>query len=266
MPQLYIFIAASLIIAIIVVRRGYIYDRVKKLRFREDVKKKVDELHVERQQMQKERFKDNYMNEQQGKKYDFAQYKLNLRQADVAIAKEQWSEAKKLLIHSMSLTKDETLVSLKLASVYMESGDLKRAETIYKRLLEADKTNPSIYENLAKIYTKRKQFKEAVYAYVQALELDEKDDKKLISLGKLYSLLMRHSLAAECFRRAAELRPREVEYLFFLAEACMNDGDFENALFTYEKILTVEPYNDRARNAAQDVRIRMNEMEKLMSN
>lgn len=265
MTQPYLFIGAALAITIIVARRNYIVEKIRKIKFKEDVNKKVDEMQQERQKMQTERFKESYLTEQKKKKYDFSQYKLVLRKADVAIAKQQWNEAKKLLIQSISLTEDDTRISLKLATVYMESGDLKKAETIYKRLLEIHTEDPMIYENLGKIYTKKKQFKEAIHAYVQAIEIDSKDDKKMVALGHLYFLLMRYSLAAECFRRAAELKPREVDYLFLLANACREDGDYENALFIYEKILTLEPYNEKAHGGAQDVRIKMNEMEKVMS-
>lgn len=265
MIQLYLFIGAALAITIIVARRSHIVERIRKIKFKEDVTKKVDEMQMERQKMQTERFKETYLTEQKKKRYDFPHFKLVLRKADVAIAKQQWNEAKKLLIQSISLTEDDTQISLKLATVYMESGDLKKAETIYKRLLDIHAGDPLIHENLGKIYTKKKQFKEAVHAYVQAIEIDSKDDKKMVALGHLYFLLMRHSLAAECFRRAAELRPREVNYLFLLADACKEEGDYENALFTYEKILTVEPYNEKAHSGAQDVRIKMNEMEKIMN-
>jgi tetratricopeptide (TPR) repeat protein len=265
MYQLYIFIFASLAITIIVARRSYVYLRDRKIKFKEEVAQKVDELHKERHHVQNERFKDAHLHEQKNKKYDFSQYKLILRKADIAMARKQWTEAKKCLIQSLALSRDEINISLKLAKVYLESGDMKRAEMLYKRLLEVDKNNASIYTNLAKIYTARKNYKEAVQAYVQAMEIDDKDDKSLISLGRLYKLLMRHSLAAECFKRAAELKPREVEYLFLLADSCKEADDFENALFTYEKILTLEPYNERAANEAQDVRIKMNEVEKLIT-
>ena len=265
MPQLYLFIVALALIIIIVARRNYLFGREKQLKFKKEVASKVDEFQRNRQQMHKERFKEIHLKEQQKAKGNFAQYKLILRKADMAMAKEQWNLAKKLLIQSLALTTEELPISLKLAKVYMESGDLKRAESLYKRLLEIDSKNPAIFENLAKIYIKKKRFKEAVEAYVQALELDDKDDKKLIGLGRLYHLLMRQSLAAECFRRAAELKPREVSYLFLLAESCKAAEDYENALFTYEKILTLEPYNEKARSEAQDVRIKMNEMEKIMS-
>lgn len=265
MPQVYIFIIALLAIIVIVARRNYIFKHVRKLKFKKEVSQKVDELQKERQQAQMDRFRETHFNQQKKKKYDFSQFKLTLRKADMAMAKQQWQEAKRLLIQSISLTKDEIPISLKLATVYLESGDLRKAEALYKRLVEHDSANPAIFENLAKIYTKKKRFKEAVQAYVQAIELDPKDDKKLVGLGRLYHLLMRHSLAAECYRRAAELKPRDMDYLFLLADCCREDADYENALFTYEKILTVEPYNEKARNRAQDVRMKMNEMEKQMT-
>lgn len=265
MPQLYLFIGGIVAITIIVARRGYVYSRDKKIKFKEEVNTKVNELHKERQQMQKERFKESLFKEQKTKKYDFAQYKLIMREADMALAKKNWNEAKKFLIQALALTRDEIPVSIKLASVYFESGDIKRAESIYRRLLEIEGGNTSILERLAKICVKKKHYKEAVQYYVQAIEIDDKDDKKLVGLGRLYQLLMHSSLAGECFRRAAELKPREVEYLFLLADSCEKDGDHENALFAYEKILTMEPYNERAKSKAQDVRIKMNEMEKIMT-
>ncbi|MBU1018075.1 tetratricopeptide repeat protein [Patescibacteria group bacterium] len=264
MPQIYLFIGGLLAITVIVTRRSHIFNRNKRWKFKEEVAQKVDEFQKERQLMHQERFKETLLKEQKGKKYDFSQFKLVLRKADMAMAKQQWIEAKKLLIQSLALTKEELPVSLKLATVYMESGDLKRAESLYKRLAEIDHENPAVYESLAKIYLKKKRFKEAVQAYVQAIGLDENDDRKLVALGRLYQLLMRPSLAGECYRRAAELKPREVDYLFLLADACKGAEDYENALFTYEKILTLEPYNEKARNSAQDVRIKMNEIEKVM--
>lgn len=265
MLQVYLFIGALLAVTFIVSRRNYIVNKIKQLKFKEEVSKKVDEMQEERQKMQQERFKDVHLKYQNKKRYDFSEYKLLLRKADVAIAKEQWSVAKKLLIQSMSVTKDEKPVSLKLAVVYLESGDLKRAETLFKKLLDSDPQNDTIYGNLAIIYTKKRRFKEAIGAYVQALEINEKDDKKLVGLGKLYQIMMRHSLAAECFKRAAELKPRDVDYLFLLADSCKKDSDYENALFTYERILTLEPYNEKAHTSAQDVRIKMNEIEKIMN-
>ncbi len=265
MFELYLFIIAASAILTITYRRSYIFNRDKKIKLKEEVSMKVDELHKERQKITKVRFKEVHVKRRGQKKYDFSKYKLMLRQADLAMAKEQWSEAKRCLIHSLSINQDELNVSLKLARVYVESGDLKRAEMMYKKLVELNQNNPSIYTELAKIYTKKKLYKDAVQQYVKAIEINSQDDKTLVALGQLYQVLMRHSLAAECYRRAAELKPREIHYLFLLAKACESVEDFENALFTYEKILTVEPYNEKASNAANEVRRKMKQDEQVLA-
>jgi tetratricopeptide (TPR) repeat protein len=261
MLELYIFLLALLVIIVIVFRRNIIFNRQEKKQFKEKVASKVEKYRKQEQVESKKRFKDELAEEQKAKKFDFVRYKEEMRKADLAIAKKQWKDAKQSLIQAISLSKDELLVSLKLARVYMKSGDHRKAETLYRRLLEMDPENPDIYENLGKILTSKKRYKEAIRAYARAVEFDEKDDRKLVALGKLYQLLMRYSLAGECFRRSAELKPREVEYLFLLADACKSDEDYDNALFSYEKILTIEPYNDRAKNSSHDVRLKIKEFD-----
>ena len=56
-----------------------------------------------------------------------------------------------------------------------------------------------------------------------------------------------------------------MSYLFLLADSCVSDDDYENALFTYERILTIEPYNERAKNATQDIRLKIKEQETLFN-
>lgn len=264
MYQLYLFIISLILIVFIVFRRNYIVLSINKKNFKKEISVKVDQMQKERRSTKEDRFKENYLKEQSNTKYDFAFYKNTLRKADIAISKSEWNDAKRLLIQSIAIKSDDFNTSLKLAKVYLESGDIKKAEELYDKLLEIDNLNPIIYENLAKVFVAKKKYKEAVSLYVQSIELDPKDDKKLVELGKIYVLLMRPSLSAECFKRAAELKPRKASYLFLLGDACRKDGDYENALFAYEKILTIEPYNEKAQDYAQDVRIQMNNLEKTI--
>lgn len=263
MLELYVFIFVVLVIAVVMGRRAFLLSRTEKREFQEQVAAKVEENRKLEQTEKVTRFREEYMKEKEGKKHDLARYKEEMRHAEMAIAKRQFSEAKKYLIQAMSMTDDDFPVAVKLAKVYLESGDLKRAETLYRKLLEENTDSPEIYESLGKILLKRKAYKEAIQAYVRAVELDDKDDQKFLALGKLYHLMMRYSVAAECFKRAAELKPRDVNYLFLLADSCAADDDYENALFTYERILTIEPYNERAKSATQDVRLKIKEQETL---
>ncbi len=265
MIQLYLFIFALIASVALVSRRVFLAGRTEKREFKEQVAVRVEKNRKLEQTERSTRFKDEHLKEKEGKKHDLARYKDEMRRADMAIAKNQLSEAKKYLIQAMSLTDNEKPVALKLAKIYLDGGDMKRAETLYRKLLDDDTDNPEIYESLGMIMLKRKSYKEAIQAYVRAVELDDKDDQKFLALGKLYHLMMRYSVAAECFKRAAELKPREVNYLFLLADSCVSDDDYENALFTYERILTIEPYNERAKSSTQDVRLKIKEQETMFS-
>jgi tetratricopeptide (TPR) repeat protein len=265
MPQLYLFVFALVASVILVSRRVFLLTRSEKQEFKKQVAAKVEENRKLEQTEGPEHFKEEYIREMEGKKHDLARFKDEMRHAEMALAKKNLAEAKKYLIQAMSFADDELAVALRLARVYLESGDLKRAEALYRKLLEEDAENPEIYESIGKIMLKKKAYKEAIQAYVRAVELDDKDDQKFLALGKLYHLMMRYSVAAECFKRAAELKPREVNYLFLLADSCAADDDYENALFTYERILTIEPYNERAKASTQDVRLKIKEQESLFS-
>lgn len=265
MIQLYVFIIALAALLGIVFRRKTLAERVRKIRFKEEVKERVEEIKKEERETTPERFKEKHHEREEKKKFNIAEYKEAIRRAEVLIAHEKWGEAKQHLIHALGVTKDEFEALNMLAEVYFKSGDFKRAETLYLRLIEIDPQNAGTYEKWGRLLTKKKRFKEAIHAYVKAVEIDDKNDQTLLALGKLYDLMMRPSLAAECFRRAAELKPRDVSYLFLLAESCERDSDYDNALFTYERILTLEPYNEMAKSRAQDVRMKMNEMEKAFA-
>lgn len=265
MLELYLFILAFVAIMAIISYRIFRVRKEDKVAFKEKVAAQVEENKRLESEEDSVSFKEEHAKMEEAKRYDFAAFKEEMRKADLALANNDYAEAKRGLIQAMALAREELPVALKLGEVYMMTDDLKRAEALYRKLLEEGHELPVIHESLAKIMLKKKDYKNAIQSYVRAVELDEKDDVKLVALGKLYHHMMRYGVAAECFRRAAEIKSREVDYLFLLAESCIADDDFENALFTYERILTIEPYNEKAKSSSQDVRIKMKEQEALFS-
>ncbi|MFH0820413.1 MAG: tetratricopeptide repeat protein [Candidatus Peregrinibacteria bacterium] len=265
MIEVYLFTASLLLMILILERRHFLVKRFKQRIFKQKVSEKVEELKKEGIEAPEKRFRESLSAEQEKKKWDVIKYKEFMRQAELALAREEWKVAEPLLIQALAEAKDEVPASLKLVDVYFKTDELKKAEHLLTRLAELEPNHPIIFARLARIHVAKKRYKEAIAAYARALELDDKNEEWLVHLGKLYQLLMRPGLAAECFRRAAELKPRETAYLLLLAESCEKDEDYDNALFTYEKILMLEPYNERAKEATVNVRLKMQEIEKLFS-
>ena len=265
MLELYLFIASLVAIVAIVAHRVLVAKKEDEKAFKKEVSARVKENRKLEKEEEVLRFKDEHLRGEGAKKTDIPRFREEMRRADLAIAKKDFGTAKRALIQAMSLTKDDLPVALKLGELYMQTEDHQKAEALYKKLMDEDPENPVIYENLGRIMLKKKNYKKSIQSYVRAVELDEKDDQKFLALGKLYHLMMRYSLAAECFKRAAEIKPRETEYLFLLADSCVFDDDYENALFTYERILTIEPYNEKAKDATQAVRLKIKEQENLFT-
>lgn len=263
MPELYLLIFSFLAIVAIVLHRALAVRKEQKEAFKKEVSEKVEENRKLREEEEASSFKDDHLKETEAKRYDVGKFNEEMRQVEMLLAKNDFEEAKKGLIRAMGLTPDDLPVGLKLAKLYMQTEDYKKAEMLYRELLEKDPNNASIHEAIGRIKLMEKAYKEAVQFYVRAVELDQKDDQKLVALGQIYHLMMRYGVAAECFKRAAELKPREVDYLFLLADSCVADEDYENALFTYERVLTIEPYNEQAKSLSQDVRLKMKEEESL---
>lgn len=264
MLELYAFLASLLLLTLLLGRRHWIIERFKKLDFRKKVAAQVEEIKKEAQGAQGPRFRESLGEEQRQKKWDIVKYKNCMRQAEMALAKKNWKKAEALLIQALAEAKEEAPASLKLAGLYLITGEERKTETLLLRLAELTPQDPVVFASLARIYTQKKRYKEAIGAYVRAVELNPKKDEWLVHLGQLYQLLMRPGLAAECFRRAAEMKPRETATLFLLAEACREDEDFDNALFTYEKILMIEPYNEKAQACLLEMRTKRQETEVII--
>ncbi|MBI5412709.1 tetratricopeptide repeat protein [Candidatus Peregrinibacteria bacterium] len=260
MVQLYLFLAALVAIPVIVTRRYGIHKKEEKARFKKKIDERVQELKKTAHEDTLRRFKEEYKKFQKRKRIDPTEYNILVKKAEMAISKKQWITAKQILIQAIAMAKNEIVAGLKLASVYQQCNELNKAENLYRRLLEAHPNYADIYSNLGQIFTQKKKYKEAITTYARAVDLDEKNDQNLIALGKLYVILRHYDSAIECFKRATLLKPREVYYLLLLGKTYEENEEDQNALFTYEKILTVEPYNERAKEFAQDLRIKLNSL------
>lgn len=257
MFELYLFITALVVLIVIVTRRKHLFQQEQKSRFQEKISKRVQELKKVVHQESAKKFKETYKKEQKKRKTDPAEYNLLIKRAEMAISKKQWMGAKQMLIQAIALSKSDITAGLKLAWVYQEGEELNKAENLYRRLLEIRPNHAEIYTHLGEIFVEKKRYQDAIKAFARAVDLDEKNDQNLIALGKLYAMLLHNDSSIECIRRATLLKPREVYYLFLLGKAYENNNDDQSALFTYEKILTMEPYNDKAKELAQDLRIKL---------
>ena len=83
-------------------------------------------------------------------------------------------------------------------------------------------------------------YKLAEESYLRAIELDEKYERAWYALGSLYEYeLEEHVKAASCFEHALEISTKSLDSLFNLARAYYGSYEFDKAVATYDKIISL---------------------------
>lgn len=142
-----------------------------------------------------------------------------------------------------------------IASVFMTANRLDEAS----QLLVASIKNyeDSGYSNLwysylTNIFNAQKNWLEAEQIYLQIITENPVDQKAWRNLGLLYlSQLKNPEKAIECFNKIIDLSPKDVNSHYLLAQAYEESGRLEDALKTFQLVLTISPDDQTALKAVE---------------
>ncbi|MDP2691419.1 MAG: tetratricopeptide repeat protein [bacterium] len=157
------------------------------------------------------------------------------------------------LIQIISLDPNHRKANELLAKLYLNSGQNKKAELIYKRLIELYPFDPTYYSNLARSYYNRQQFQAATQCYEEALRLDKNNPLHSVNLGHLYSTRKDFSSALAYYMQAHRLNVRDIQLMFIIVEVCLHNTNPITAREYLHKILDYEPYNQQAKTMLGEV-------------
>jgi tetratricopeptide (TPR) repeat protein len=141
---------------------------------------------------------------------------------------------------AQSLEPDSEEVVLNLARLYAESGDLEHAVKVIEAVPVADRS-PRMESALGGSYDQLKKTKEAIAAYRRALELNPADTH---SLGALAQALLNDSQFDEALKEFQELAaddPDDATPLIHIAEIQRRQGKYEDALASARKARKIDP-------------------------
>ncbi len=164
-----------------------------------------------------------------------------LQEGDLETAKERFLKAQ-------SMNPDMTLVHSALGTVYLELGDPQSAIASANELLETEPDNPRAYRLLYEAHQALGDEAEAERALKRLAKLDTgggtatlvyNEGVEALEVGDRKSAKLR-------LREALEISPDFVPALSALAVLLINDGDFEEAAATADKLLTLQPDNAQA--------------------
>lgn len=140
------------------------------------------------------------------------------------------------------------LLSLDTAVRLHQAGKLEEAETLYRRILQAQPANSEALHLLGVIAYQRRDYEEAEARISQAIALNKRAAEYRNNLGNVYLAQKKLDQAEECYRRALKLQPRYADARNNLGNVFREQGKFHEAAESYQKALQLEPQRPEIHN------------------
>lgn len=176
-----------------------------------------------------------------------------MKKAELELERNQDEEAMKTLIQVLALDENHRKANELLAKLYLRSTQEKKAELIYRKLIDLYPFDPEFYASLGHSYFQRHQFKAATKAYEKALSIDKNNPQRYLHLGNVYATKKEFKIALEHYVKAHRLDVRNIELMFLIIEVCLQNSDPISAREYLHKILDYEPYNQQAKTLLGEV-------------
>ena len=147
-----------------------------------------------------------------------------------------------------ALSADNSMLLLKLAEVYESSGNIKKAEAVYRRVAELIPAGPQHDKAKERMFVARARILEGAgengraLSIISALLKRRPDDVQLLGLmGKVLLALGRSSEADRVFERLVALQPNNVRIRLRMAQLYHDKGAQEQTLNHVKAILQIQP-------------------------
>ena len=158
--------------------------------------------------------------------------------AEILFAELKAEEAKEQYEIALQLQPDYWGAELKIGKMYMYLHNWNEAMKHINSALKIEPTIPEAYFMKGEVYEELGDSAKAASSFQTAIEQDPDYYDAYIRLGILYAGA-RNMLALEYYNSALDLRPESIEALYNKAMFCQENGMYQEALNTYDKILSI---------------------------
>ena len=132
-----------------------------------------------------------------------------------------------------------------LGQLYTVKHDDKDAEAQFKAAQAIEPESEDVVLNLARLYAESGNIEQAVKV-IEAIPDDDRTPKMEFTLGAAYDQLKQPKDAIAAYQRAADMDPGDEETMDALAQALMNNEQYDEALKQYKDLLAADPENTEA--------------------
>ena len=127
------------------------------------------------------------------------------------------------------------------ADKLLETNQLDKAITEYRKSLELDPYLAGARHNLGVAYLRKELYDEAISAFGKVLEIQPDDVLAQMNLGLAYRGKRLYKEAISLLKKVTESNPQDADAHYFLADAYGENGDYDEAIAAYGKALELKP-------------------------
>ncbi|WAS54380.1 tetratricopeptide repeat protein [Burkholderia ambifaria] len=154
---------------------------------------------------------------------------------------------------------DSPVATIEAALALHQADRLEEAETLYRRILDAEPRHADALHLLGLIGHQYGRYHEATELIMAAIEI-KPDATYYYNLGNVMQANNRPAAAAECFRLAIELRPGYVDAYNNLGNAQRLAGHAREAVDAFCQVIALQPDHGQAYNNLGNALLDLNEI------
>ncbi len=129
-----------------------------------------------------------------------------------------------------------------LGQLYTVKHDSKKAEEEFKTAQAIEPESEEVVLNLARLYAESGDLEHAAKV-IEDVPQDDRTPKMELALGAAYDQLKQPKDAIAAYKRANDMEPGDPRTLDALAEALLNDNQFDEALKQFKLLADADPEN-----------------------
>jgi len=161
--------------------------------------------------------------------------------ADIHATNNDFTSASLLLEKAIQINPENIWYKQLLAQIYQQTRKFDQAAVIYDQLVKTDPENLEYLYSKALMLTNAQKYPEAIETYRLMETKTGVNDQISVAIQELYVLNKQTEKAFAEIEKLIQNDPSEPRYYGLMADLYQNQGDKENALKYYNKILEIDP-------------------------
>lgn len=130
-------------------------------------------------------------------------------------------DAHAMIVEGLSIDKNHLDLNLLLASLFEQDGSYKKAEYIYRDLVELYPNNKDVYNKLGIAVSMQGKYEVAMEVYKQLLEFDTDPQNTILMLAHIAHEMRQYDESYHYAKLYLKQQPHNTEMLWILSHACI---------------------------------------------